>query len=52
MNYALLIIDIIAEADERRKKALRKESVLSEKIRDGNLARVQLLADRYIKEKE
>lgn len=52
LEFDRLLSQWHAETDEHRKETLWKEYVLSEKIRDGNLAQVQLLADRYIKENE
>lgn len=52
LEFDRLLAEWHNETDEDRKEILWKEYGLSEKIRDGNLAQVQLLADRYIKEKE
>jgi hypothetical protein len=50
LEYDRLLAEWHNETDEHRKEVLWKEYNLSQKINEGNLAQVQLLADRYIKE--
>lgn len=52
LEYDRLLAEWHAETDEHRKEILWKEYSLIQKISEGNLARLQLLADRYIKETE
>lgn len=52
LEYERLLAEWHGETDESKKEILWKEYSLIEKINEGNLARVQLLADRYIKETE
>lgn len=52
LEFDRLLTEWHNETDEHRKEILWKEYKLSEKINEGNLAQIQLLADRYIKETE
>lgn len=52
LEFDRLLAEWHAETDEIKKEILWKEYQLSQKISEGNLAQVQLLADRYIKENE
>ena len=52
LEYDRLLAQWHTETDEHIKETLWKQYNLCEKIRDGNMAQLQLLADRYINETE
>lgn len=52
LEFDRLLAEWHAETDEARKEILWKEYTLIQKISEGNLAQLQLLADRYINENE
>jgi hypothetical protein len=52
LEYDRLLAEWHTEPDENRKEILWKEYNLIQKISEGDLAQLQLLADRYINETE
>ena len=52
LEYERLLARWHAETDEQQKQILWEKYNLCGKVRDGNLAQLQLLADRYISENE
>ena len=52
LEFDRLLAEWHNETDEQRKEILWKEYSLIQKISEGNLAQLQLLADRYIKQNE